>query len=170
MKKILLKNILLSFILLNSTSLYGIAKTEFWVYQTETPPTIIEGVSQKILSQMLVGKYQLKFENTLENRTWHSARAVGLSFFPDTYLYSTGNLNFNIKTSKVELSSISPIETLPDVKFGSCTFYLIGSRLTIKYNKKKNYGKLVVVSLKNHWLIVEDVRIKKRWAFYKIEG
>jgi hypothetical protein len=126
-----------------------------------------ENIYQKITANQLEGKFKLKYTNKLENRKWAYTRGVGLAFFPNTYLYSTGYLNFNPKTSKVGLSSISSIPSLPDVSFGSNYFKINGSKLTIIYNKISNYGKFNIVSLNNSWLILEDIRTKQRWAFNK---
>jgi hypothetical protein len=92
---------------------------------------------------------------------------VGLQFFPDTYLYTTGYLDFDPGTLKVSLSSISPIASLPDVTYGSCHYTVNGENLIIAYNKPENNGKFKVVALKSPSLILEDARTKIRWAFYK---
>jgi hypothetical protein len=133
----------------------------------DNPPLYEEGVSQKITATKLFGNYVLKHVNTSQDRTWLAETRVGMLFFPDTYLYGTGVLNFNAKKMKVALSSISTIKTLAGEKYGSLSYKIKGSRLTIVNNSAKSSGKFIVVSLKDSWLVIEDIRTKNRWAFYK---
>jgi hypothetical protein len=167
MKKIKLSFLFAVSIFLFSFSTTKVTKITVKISVQDKPPIYKEGATQKITLRELSGKYKLKYTSTLQKRVWTKANSVGLDFFPDTYLYTTGNLQFNTKSSKVTLSSISPIETIPDSKYGSYPFIVNDSRLTIQYNKEKNYAKLDIVSLKKSWLIVEDSRTKQRWAFYK---
>jgi hypothetical protein len=134
---------------------------------TEVAPTLIgEGARQTITAAQLSGKYKLRYTNTAQNRTWVATTTVGLQFIPDSFLYSTGNLDFNPRTLKVALSSISSIPTLPDVNFGSYTFQVSGENLKI-LSTSTNNGEFKVTYLKSPWLILEDNRTKIRWAFYK---
>jgi hypothetical protein len=132
-----------------------------------TPSVFNEGTVQAITAAALTGKYKLSYTNTASNRTWVAATSVGLQFFTDTYLYTTGYLDFDPGTLKVSLSSISPIASLPDVTYGSCPYTVNGENLIIVYNQPQNNGQFKVVALKAPWLILEDTRTKTRWAFYK---
>jgi hypothetical protein len=115
----------------------------------------------------LSGKYILKFTNTSKDRKWVKATSVGLSFFPDTYLYSTGTFSFDTVTQKVSLSSISVIPSLPSSGYGSYPYNISGNSLTIKYNNKKNYAQLKIIAIEKNKLVVEDIRTKIQWMFYK---
>jgi hypothetical protein len=115
----------------------------------------------------LCGQYILKFMNTQQKRKWVKSSSVGLSFFPDTYLYSTGMLLFDTAKQKVSLSSISAIASLPSAEYGSYVYIVNGNRLAIKYNHPKNYGQFKIVLFNGHWLVLEDNRTKTQWKFYK---
>jgi hypothetical protein len=167
MKKSILPFLFAQCVFLFSFSANNITKPIIKVNLKNTPSFYKEGTAQKITILQLSGKYILKYANTLQSRTCVTATSVGLDFLPDTYLYSTGGLYFNATKLKVELSAVSSIAALPDSKYGSHPFKINGSRLTIVYNKNKNYEKFNVLCLKNSWLIMEDIRIKQRWAFYK---
>jgi hypothetical protein len=115
----------------------------------------------------LSGTYSLKFSNTLPKRKWVKATSVGLDFFYNTYLYSTANLLFDTTIKKVFLSSESYYDNLPASQFGSYPYKVNSNSLTIIYNHADNYGKFKIITLNNHWLILEDKRTKTQWKFYK---
>jgi hypothetical protein len=147
-----------------------------FAYSENTIASVTNNVSQQYLfstqkrdsSQLeLSGQYILKFTNTAQKRKWIKASSVGLSFFPDTYLYGTGRLLFDTVKQKVALSSISAIASLPSSEYGSYIYILNGNLLAIKYNRTKNYGQFKIVLLNEHWLVLEDNRTKTQWKFYK---
>jgi hypothetical protein len=136
------------------------------------PPTQLDGTTarQTITMAQLSGKYQLKYDSTASDRTWKPTTTVGLSMFPNTFLYSVGKFNFNPSTSKVAMSSISSIPTLPDVQFGSNFYKVSGDDLTISQSNTSAPGDalLKVYSLSGSWLILLDKRTQIAWAFYRI--
>ena len=157
-----MKNLALGFLFI-----IGFSLNCFSQGKTAKPADYQEGIEKKISVSRLAGNYVLKYADTSQDRTWVEADSVGLDFFPDTYLYGTGNIFFNKKTEKAALSASPKAAKSPSIKFGEYTFELNGGSLTIIYNSAANHGKFTVIDLKKSWLILEDVRTKKRWAFYK---
>jgi hypothetical protein len=115
----------------------------------------------------LTGLYILKFTNTPIKKEWRKTTSVGLEFFPDTYMYSTGKLLFDTVKQKVSMSSISSIPSLPSIDHGSYKYKEKGDDLTIVYNNPKNYGQFKIILASIHWLVLEDKRTKTQWKFYK---
>jgi hypothetical protein len=113
------------------------------------------------------GNYKLKYVNTLRNRKWKTEPNVGLDFFPNSYLYSVGNLFFNSKTSEVVLSSISVIKNLPSSEYGNYLFRINNKKLTIFYNQGSNSSTFIIRNITKIKLILEDTKTKNRWQFYK---
>jgi hypothetical protein len=131
------------------------------------PPAFNTAASteQVISSSQLAGKYELKYNNTKEDRTWRKTTGVGLNFFPNTFLYSSNKFDFNATTSKVSLSAKTTISGIPDVQYGSYPFALSGENLSITTSGE---GAKVKVNYYNvPWLILEDIKTKEAWAFYK---
>jgi hypothetical protein len=140
---------------------------------TEMAPSFVDqsarqNASVVITASQLNGKYELRYANTSEDRTWKVQRSVGLSFLPDTFYYTTTTLDFNAATAKVGLSAKSTIAGTPDSSYGSLAFALAGESLKITVSDKPdNSGDYKVNYLSKKWLILEDVRTKIAWAFIK---
>jgi hypothetical protein len=127
-----------------------------------------QNASVVITASQLNGKYELRYANTSEDRTWKPQRSVGLSFLPDTYYYTTTTLDFVASTTQVGLSSKSSIAGLPDVTYGSLAFAVAGESLKIIIaDRPENSGDYKVNYLSKKWLVLEDVRTKTAWAFIK---
>jgi hypothetical protein len=124
-----------------------------------------------ITAKQLKGKFELKYANTKADRNWKAQKSVGLDFFPDTFYYSVGILNFNSTTGEVEILSKSTVANLPDTTFGSLKFKVNGASLKIILEEKAPdspfNGDFKVNALTSKWLILEDVRTGTGWAFLK---
>jgi hypothetical protein len=173
MKKVIFGLLSLVSIAFVSCEKQAVSPSDTAVETSEIAPPFVnqsarQNASAVITASQLNGKYELRYANTSEDRTWKPQRAVGLQFLPDTYYYTTTTLDFNATTTKVGLSAKSSIAGLPDSSYGSLAFTVAGESLKITItDRPENSGNYKVNYLSKKWLVLEDVRTKIGWAFLK---